>query len=135
MIEMKINNNLNENKATLKEQAQRIYNSITKYTVLNDENLLYKIQGEILNKANQGERELNIYLRKMPKGYNGVHGFSIDSIVIDLDKYPTTTMREVCDELVGWLKTQGFLPQDIFLCISENQNEYEPIIGTVTVQW
>lgn len=132
---MKINN-LNDKKATLKEQAQRICDSIAKYSVLNDEDLQYKIQGRILNEANQGERELNIYLRKMPKGYNGVHGFSIGSIVIDLDKYPTTTtMREVYDELVEWFKTQGFLPQDIFLCIPENQNEYEPIIGTVTVQW
>ena len=133
---MKVNNNLkNYKKMTLKEQAQNIYNSIAKYSVLNDEDLLLQIQNKILNEANQGERELNIYLRKMPKGYNGAHGFSISSIVIDLDKYPTTTMREVYDELVEWLKTQGFLPQDIFLCIPENQNEYEPIIGTVTVKW
>lgn len=105
---MKINNNLNNNKATLKEQAQNIYNSIAKYNILNDEDLLYQIQNKILNKANQGERELNIYLRKMPKGYNGAHSFSISSIVIDLDKYPTTTMREVYDTLKNGFKHKVF---------------------------
>lgn len=132
---MKINNNLN-NKATLKEQAQNIYNSIAKYNILNDEDLLYQIQSKILNEANQGERELNIYLRKMPKGYNGAHSFSISSIVIDLDKYPTTTMREVYDTLKKWLQTQGFLPQDVFyLPPSEDENGCEPLIGTITVKW
>lgn len=132
---MKINN-LNDNKATLKEQAQNIVNSIVKFNIFNDEDLKYKIQSKILNEANNGERYLNIYLRKMPKGYNGAHGFSISSIVIDLDKYPTTTMREVYDELAKWLQTQGFLPQDVFyLPPSEDENGCEPLIGTVTVKW
>ena len=96
---MKVNNNLNNNKITLKEQAQRICDSIAKYSVLNDEDLQYKIQGRILNEANQGERYLNIYLRQFPKNYSSAHGFSIDSIVIDLCNYPTTTMEEVYNDL------------------------------------
>ena len=132
---MKINNNLNNKKATLKEQAQNIYNSIAKFNAL-DENLLYRISSAILNEANQGERELNIYLRKMPTGYMGNDDFGNSSIiVIDLDKYPTTTMKEVYEQLVEWLKTQGFLPQDVSFWCSENQNKNEPIIGTVTVKW
>ena len=131
---MKINN-LNENKATLKEQAQRICNSITKYTVLNDEDLLYKIQGEILNKANQGEKELNIYLRKMPEGFKGIHGFSINSFVIDLDDYPTTPMKEVYNDLLIWFKKQGFLQEDIKYTPPRANNFDEPMIATVTVKW
>ena len=132
---MKINN-LNDNKATFKEQAQNIVNSIIKFNILNDEDLQYQIQSEILNAANNGERKLNIYLRRLPKGFSGVHGFSSSVIVISLDNYPTTTMREVYDELAKWLQTQGFLPQDIYyLPPSENENGCEPLIGTVTVQW
>ena len=133
---MKINNNLDNDKATLKEQAQNIVNSIVKFNIFNDEDLQYKIQSKILNEANNGERKLNIYLRKMPKNYRGVHGFSISSVVINLDNYPTTTMKEIYDELAKWLQIQGFLPQDIFYTPpSEDENSCEPLIGTVTVKW
>lgn len=132
---MKVNNNLNNIIPNLKQQAQAICKCISEYNVLNDEDILLQIQNKIINEANNGERYLNIYLRKMPKNYTGAHGFSINSIVIDLDKYPTTTMRKVYDELVEWLKTQGFLPQDVSFWCSENQNKNEPIIGIVTVKW
>ena len=129
---MKINN-LNDKKATLKEQAQRICDSIAKFDVLNNEKLLYQIQSKILNEANQGVKQLTVYVCKTPKDSKNTYNFTNSNFVIDLDDYPTTTVKEVCDELVTWLQnpSQGFLSQDIFLCISEN----EPIIGTITIQW
>lgn len=126
---MKVNNNLN-----LKQAAQTISKSIVKYHVLNNEEILLQIQNEILNKAKLGEKELNIYLRKMPKTYYA-HRFANPSIVIDLDEYPTTTMEEVYDELTKWLQIQGFLPQDILYTPPRAENFDEPIIATVTVKW
>ena len=93
MNNMKINNNLNNEKINLKQKAQTIVKSISKYNFLNDQEVLEKIENAILNNANNGETEFTFYLRQLPDGYTGVHGFITNTIVIDLNQYPTTTFK------------------------------------------
>ena len=88
---MKVNNNLNKEKMNLKEQAQNIVKSISKYNFLNDQEILKKIENAILNTANNGETVFTFYLRQMTKGYTGPHCFAVDAILIDFNVFPTTT--------------------------------------------
>ena len=97
---MKINNNLNNDKINLKQKAQTIVKSISKYNLLNDQELLEKIENAILNNANNGETYFTFYLRQLPDSFVGGHGFVPNSIVIDLNQYPTTTFKEVLHDFL-----------------------------------
>lgn len=132
---MKINNILNNSKLNLKQQAQAICNSVIKYDVFNDKEKLERIETEILNRANNGETELTIYLRKMPQGFRGVHGFTVDAIVIDLDDYPTTTFNQVIYDLTRWFVSKGFTTEDVYFTLPENNKISDPLVASVTVSW
>ena len=133
---MKINNNLNNEKINLKQKAQTIVKSISKYNFLNDQEILKKIENAILNTANDGETEFTFYLRQMPKGYTGAHGFVVNSIVIDLNEYPTTTFKEVLHDFVQWCVSKGFDKEDVTYTLPNNAKfTNEPLIYSITVDW
>ena len=133
---MKINNNLNNEKVNLKQKAQAISNSVIKYDVFNDREKLEQIENAILNVANNGETELTFYLRKMPQGFRGIHGFTVNEIVIDLDDYPTTTFNQVIYDLTRWFVSKGFDEKDIVYTLPKYPaGNNEPLISSVTVNW
>lgn len=133
---MKINNNLNNEKINLKQKAQTIVKSISKYNFLKDQEVLEKIENAILNNANNGETEFTFYLRQLPDGYTGAHGFITNTIVIDLNQYPTTTFKEVLHDFMQWCISKGFDEEDISYTLPNNAKfTNEPLIYAITVDW
>lgn len=132
---MKVNN-LKNSKLNLKELAQKLSNSVTKYNVFNDKEVLERIEKAILNVAENGETKFTFYLRKMPQGFKGTHAFTVDAIVIDLDDYPTTTFNKVAYDLIQWFKSKGFDEKDIVYTLPKYPaGNNEPLISSVTVNW